>query len=208
MAPVPSGPGGIDRHTRVRRDEPGGRWTRGSPWCPASSGSRLPGGRSGHRPCTTPTRASLAEPLQAMAWVEGRSVSDVVREAIAELVEQRRRDKRFRHLLEKRRAASASARAVLGTVARDCAAGPRSRRGSQYGARLGQHRAGEAWACATGGRCGSRRPSPPAGGWSSTSPLAGRHLGIRAWCRRCGGQGRRDHQRLVVAEMRRGAGRA
>jgi Arc/MetJ-type ribon-helix-helix transcriptional regulator len=43
---------------------------------------------------------SLAEPLQAVAEVEGRSVSDVVREAIATLVEQRRHDTRFRELLE------------------------------------------------------------------------------------------------------------
>jgi predicted transcriptional regulator len=43
---------------------------------------------------------SLAESLQAVAEVEGRSVSDVVREAIATLVEQRRRDKKFRRLLE------------------------------------------------------------------------------------------------------------
>lgn len=43
---------------------------------------------------------SLARSLQAVAQVEGRSVSDVVREAIATLVEQRRRDKNFRRLLE------------------------------------------------------------------------------------------------------------
>jgi len=42
----------------------------------------------------------LAERLQAVAEVEGRSVSDVVREAIAGLVEQRRGDKRFLALLE------------------------------------------------------------------------------------------------------------
>jgi predicted transcriptional regulator len=42
----------------------------------------------------------LAERLQTVAEVEGRSVSDVVREAIASLVEQRRADKRFRALLE------------------------------------------------------------------------------------------------------------
>lgn len=42
----------------------------------------------------------LAEALQAVAEVEGRSVSDVVREAIATLVEQRRRDRKFRRLLE------------------------------------------------------------------------------------------------------------
>jgi hypothetical protein len=42
----------------------------------------------------------LAERLQTVAEVEGRSVSDVVREAIAELVEQRRGDKRFLRLLD------------------------------------------------------------------------------------------------------------
>lgn len=43
---------------------------------------------------------SLAEQLQTVAAVEGRTVSDVAREAIAALVEQRRRDKRFLRLLE------------------------------------------------------------------------------------------------------------
>ena len=42
----------------------------------------------------------LAERLQTVADVEGRSVSDVVREAIATLVERRRSDKRFLQLLE------------------------------------------------------------------------------------------------------------
>jgi len=42
----------------------------------------------------------LAEQLEAVAEVEGRSVSDVAREAIAALVEGRRRDKRFLQLLE------------------------------------------------------------------------------------------------------------
>jgi predicted transcriptional regulator len=42
----------------------------------------------------------LAERLAAVAEVEGRSVSDVAREAIAELVEARRKDQRFRGLLE------------------------------------------------------------------------------------------------------------
>ena len=42
----------------------------------------------------------LAERLQTVADVEGRPVSDVVREAIATLVEQRRTDERFRRLLE------------------------------------------------------------------------------------------------------------
>jgi predicted transcriptional regulator len=42
----------------------------------------------------------LAERLETVAEVEGRSVSDVVREAIAELVKRRRKDKRFIQLLE------------------------------------------------------------------------------------------------------------
>jgi predicted DNA-binding protein len=42
----------------------------------------------------------LAERLQTVADVEGRPVSDVVREAIATLVEQRRSDERFLQLLE------------------------------------------------------------------------------------------------------------
>ena len=42
----------------------------------------------------------LAELLATVADVEGRSVSDVAREAIAALVEARRKDKRFRRLLE------------------------------------------------------------------------------------------------------------
>ena len=42
----------------------------------------------------------LAEQLQALAEAEGRPVSDVVREAIAALVEQRRGDERFLRLLE------------------------------------------------------------------------------------------------------------
>jgi len=42
----------------------------------------------------------LAERLEAVAEVEGRSVSDVVREAIATLVAARQRDERFIRLLE------------------------------------------------------------------------------------------------------------
>jgi predicted transcriptional regulator len=42
----------------------------------------------------------LADRLAAVAEVERRSVSDVAREAITGLVEARRRDKRFRRLLE------------------------------------------------------------------------------------------------------------
>lgn len=43
---------------------------------------------------------ALAERLAAVAEVEGRSISAVAREAIAELVEARRKDRRFRRLLE------------------------------------------------------------------------------------------------------------
>jgi predicted DNA-binding protein len=42
----------------------------------------------------------LAERLQTVADVEGRSVSDVLREAVTRLVEERRRDQRFLRLLE------------------------------------------------------------------------------------------------------------
>jgi predicted DNA-binding protein len=42
----------------------------------------------------------LAERLAAVAEVEGRTVSDIAREAIAALVEARRKDERFRRLLE------------------------------------------------------------------------------------------------------------
>ena len=43
---------------------------------------------------------ALADRLAAVAEVEGRTVSDVAREAIAALVEARRNDKRFLRLLE------------------------------------------------------------------------------------------------------------
>ena len=43
---------------------------------------------------------ALAERLAAVAEVEGRSVSDGAREAIAALVDARRKDQRFRGLLE------------------------------------------------------------------------------------------------------------
>ena len=43
---------------------------------------------------------TLADRLQTVAEVKGRTVSDVAREAIATLVEQRRSDKRFLQLLE------------------------------------------------------------------------------------------------------------
>ena len=43
---------------------------------------------------------ALAERLSAVAEVEGRSVSDVAREAITALVDARRKDQKFRRLLE------------------------------------------------------------------------------------------------------------
>jgi predicted transcriptional regulator len=43
---------------------------------------------------------ALAERLEAVAEVEGRSVSDVVREAIAALVAARQQDERFIQLVE------------------------------------------------------------------------------------------------------------
>ena len=43
---------------------------------------------------------ALAERLEAVAEVEGRSVSDVVREAISALVAARQKDERFIRLLE------------------------------------------------------------------------------------------------------------
>jgi predicted transcriptional regulator len=42
----------------------------------------------------------LAELLATVAEVEGRSVSDVARQAIADLIQARRKDKRFRRMLE------------------------------------------------------------------------------------------------------------
>lgn len=42
---------------------------------------------------------ALAAKLQAVAEVEGRPVSDVVREAIAALVDSRRRDRKFQRRL-------------------------------------------------------------------------------------------------------------
>jgi predicted transcriptional regulator len=55
----------------------------------------------------------LAERLQTVADVEGRSVSDVVREAIAALVEQRRTDERFLRLLDDNLARHAKAIELL-----------------------------------------------------------------------------------------------
>jgi hypothetical protein len=56
----------------------------------------------------------LAARLRLVADVEGRSISDVAREAIATLVERRRRDKRFRRLLEESLARHQQAIRLLG----------------------------------------------------------------------------------------------
>jgi len=55
----------------------------------------------------------LAERLQTVAEVEGRPVSDVVREAITALVEQRRTDQRFLRLLDDNLARHRQALALL-----------------------------------------------------------------------------------------------
>jgi predicted transcriptional regulator len=68
----------------------------------------------------------LAERLRLVAEVEGRSVSDVAREAIAALVERRRRDRRFRRLLEESLARHQQAIRLLGD---DAEAGEDTRRG-------------------------------------------------------------------------------
>jgi ER-bound oxygenase mpaB/B'/Rubber oxygenase, catalytic domain len=64
---------------------------------PLRHGRLAPGG-----PLRLPGRGGrpLAERLQTVADVEGRSVSDVLREAVARLIEERRRDERFLRLLE------------------------------------------------------------------------------------------------------------
>ena len=56
----------------------------------------------------------LAERLRLVADVKGRSISDVAREAIATLVDRRRRDKRFRRLLEESLARHQQAIRLLG----------------------------------------------------------------------------------------------
>ena len=68
----------------------------------------------------------LAERLRLVAEVEGRSISDVAREAIAALVERRRRDRRFRRLLEDSLARHQQAIRLLGD---DAEAGQDAQRG-------------------------------------------------------------------------------
>lgn len=55
----------------------------------------------------------LAERLHLVAEVEGRTVSDVARQAIAELVERRRKDRRFLRLLDDNLARHAEALRML-----------------------------------------------------------------------------------------------
>ncbi|HEU5157856.1 MAG TPA: ribbon-helix-helix protein, CopG family [Streptosporangiaceae bacterium] len=69
---------------------------------------------------------ALAERLQLIAEVEGRSVSDVARQAIAELVERRRKDRRFLRLLDDNLTRHAEALRLL----RDEPAGPGRQRGA------------------------------------------------------------------------------
>ena len=68
----------------------------------------------------------LAERLRLVAEVEGRSVSDVAREAVATLVERRRKDRRFRRLLEENLARHQQALQLLRD---DPEAGEETRRG-------------------------------------------------------------------------------
>jgi predicted transcriptional regulator len=56
---------------------------------------------------------ALADRLRLVAEVEGRSVSDVAREAVAALVEQRRSDRRFQALLEENLARHSEALQLL-----------------------------------------------------------------------------------------------
>ena len=65
----------------------------------------------------------LAERLQTVADVEGRSVSDVVREAIAALVEQRRGDQRFLRLLDDNLAGTSGRSRCSGMTSHDRARG-------------------------------------------------------------------------------------
>jgi Ribbon-helix-helix protein, copG family len=55
----------------------------------------------------------LAERLHLVAEVEGRTVSDVARQAIAELVERRRKDRGFLRLLDDNLAKHAKALRML-----------------------------------------------------------------------------------------------
>jgi predicted transcriptional regulator len=56
---------------------------------------------------------ALADRLRLVAEVEGRSISDVAREAVATLVEHRRSDERFQALLEENLARYSAALRLL-----------------------------------------------------------------------------------------------
>jgi predicted DNA-binding protein len=62
--------------------------------------NRRPGGKHDTRNMVLRLDPELFEQVQIVAEAEGRSVSDVVREAIAEAVERRRGDDEFIRLLE------------------------------------------------------------------------------------------------------------
>jgi predicted DNA-binding protein len=65
-----------------------------------ASNPRQGGKREGTRNMVLRLDPELFEQVQIVAEAEGRSVSDVVREAIAEAVERRRGDDQFIRLLE------------------------------------------------------------------------------------------------------------
>src|SRR6266487_6669072 len=88
MQPTLLGPAGV-------RPARGGNWR---PWCYRDSTMPMKPGST--KNLLLRLDPDLAERLQTVAAVEGRSVSDVVREAITLLVEQRRGDKRFLRLLD------------------------------------------------------------------------------------------------------------
>lgn len=58
----------------------------------------------------------LAEKLQALADVEGRTLSDVIRQAIAEHIDRRRKDPEFRKMI---RSALQRQRRLLDLLAED-----------------------------------------------------------------------------------------
>jgi predicted transcriptional regulator len=68
----------------------------------------------------------LAARLRLVAEVEGRSMSDVAREAITTLVERRRGDRRFRRLLEE---SLARHRAAIQLLDEDTEPGDAAQRG-------------------------------------------------------------------------------
>ena len=53
----------------------------------------------GHKSVLLRLDEELAEEVAAVAQVEGRTVSDVMREALAEHVDRRRRDPKFRKMV-------------------------------------------------------------------------------------------------------------